>query len=43
MSTNREIITDNFCFKVYDVLNSEHLNIKDILKKFKDVSKYVLI
>ena len=39
MSTNKEIITDNFCFKVYDVLNSEHLTIKDILKKFKDVSE----
>ena len=39
MSTNKEIITDNFCFKVYDVLNSEHLNIKDILKKFKDASE----
>lgn len=39
MSTNKEIITDNFCFKVYDVLNTEHLNIKDILKKFKDVSE----
>ena len=39
MSTNKEIITDDFCFKVYDVLNSEHLNIKDILKKLKDVSE----
>ena len=39
MSTNKEIITDNFCFKVYDVLNPEHLNIKDTLKKFKDASE----
>lgn len=39
MTNYKEIITANFCFKVFDIFNPEHQNVKDILKEFKGTSE----